>query len=701
MNVLRMLLRRWIMVGLLAVAGGLAGILYGQWTPSIYVADSKLEMSVRRPRVISSEAVFEDNGMSRDEDVVFNTRFAKFKAPAMERLATQEYLKQYPDEQTTKTGSPIGQYTLALWTHEVHWYKDPSANIVRVSFENSDPEFAARFVNVLTHCAGILMMQENQAQSDEAVKWLVLQAEEQRNSLEEVEDQLAIMRKELQLDSLQQRKIILGVSLTAVSQEKEELISRLASRKTVYNFVSGLKDTDSNLEMLPTGLSKEEQLNELIRVWRTANNELLSVADRYTELHPEYRKAAEREARAHGRLKQFITLSTKAVLNEIELLEKQVKQVDERIVKIKNEALVLEQRLATGMQRLQRLERERDAADNAYQNMLRRMEEARISADENMAYTKVIREAAVPKIPVRPRKMQILVQGVLLGMFSGCVWVVLMALWTDRIESVNDLKALNLNILGAIPSQKKMDSRAELATIGLRDKFCHMVEIFAEINALISSNKYAERTRTILVCSVMSGEGKTISACNLAISSALNGSRTLLIDGDLRRPQLANIFNIDGEHPSLLEWLANGENKLRHDQLVSSGIIENLDVITSRHLKKINPAELLGRGQLAELLNWARGEYDRVIIDSPPLGPVGDAQVLANFVDSTILVSRIGKTRRRGLKFALSRFREIDAPILGCIANDVPHSLAGLFGGAEGYGYGYGGSYKSYGRDDG
>ena len=206
----------------------------------------------------------------------------------------------------------------------------------------------------------------------------------------------------------------------------------------------------------------------------------------------------------------------------------------------------------------------------------------------------------------------------------------------------------------------------------------------------------------LLVCSVMPGEGKTVSACNLAISSALNGMRTLLIDGDLRRPQLINIFNIVEEHPSLLEWLSNGKDELSHEQLISKDIIENLDVIISRPIKEINPAELLGRGQLAELLAWARDHYDRVIIDSPPLGPVGDAQVFANHADSLIMVSRIGKTRRRALRFALARFQETDASVLGCIANDVPHSLSGLFGGAEGYGYAYGynGSYKSYGRDE-
>jgi capsular exopolysaccharide synthesis family protein len=200
----------------------------------------------------------------------------------------------------------------------------------------------------------------------------------------------------------------------------------------------------------------------------------------------------------------------------------------------------------------------------------------------------------------------------------------------------------------------------------------------------------------------MPGEGKTVCACNLAISSALNGMRTLLIDGDLRRPQLNHIFSIDEKHPSLLEWLSKGGGGLTHGQLVTKDIIQNIDVISSRPLQEMNPAELLGRSQLSDLLRWARENYDRVIIDSPPLGPVGDAQVFANHVDSLIIISRIGKTRRRLMRFALARFQETEAPLLGCIVNDVPHSLAGLFSGAEGYSYAYGysSSYKSCRQDN-
>jgi len=696
-------LRRWMTVVLLSIAGMLGGILYTQLVSPVYKAHAEFEMSVRRPRVINNEAVFEDNNFSRDTDAIFNTRFAKFKSPAMEKLATREYIERYGNLTRTPNGLGIGRYALALWIREdVNWSKDPNANIVRVSYESSDPEFSSQLVNVLTHCAGVLMMKENQALSDEAVKWLISQVDEQRTSLEGVEKQLASIREEVQIDSLQQRKTALGQSLVSVSQEKEDLISQLTSRKTVYDFVSGLRDADLDLEMLPTGLPKEEQLNELIRTWRGANDELLLVADRYTELHPEYRKAEEKEARSRGRLEQFITLSSMAVQNKIELLEKQVKQVDKRIDAMKSEALELEQKLASGMQQIQRVERKRDAADNAYQSMLRRMEEARMSADENMAYTKVIRNAEVPRIPVRPRKLRVLVFAIIFGFLAGCGLAIVMEFWLDKVSSVNDLKMLGLNVLGTIPTQKKIDSRGELATIGLRDKFNHLVEIFSGINALICSDKYIEQTKMLLICSIFPGEGKTVSACNLAISSALNGARTLLFDGDLRRPQLSNIFNISEDHPSLLEWLSNGKGELSHEQLISKDIIENLDVITSRPLKEINPAELLGRSQLAELLTWARGRYDRVIIDSPPLGPVGDALVFANQADSVVVISRVGKTRRRALRFVLARFHETEVPVLGCIANDVPHSLSGLFGGAEGYGYAYGysGSYKSYGRDE-
>lgn len=702
LNLLQMILHRWQIVLLCMLLGALTSILYIQYATPIYKAEADMEMSVRQPRVLKSEVMVDDSNLSRDEGVVFYTRFAKFKSPAMEKLATEEYFKRYPEDESSDPKLGVSRELLAMLIREVQWSKDPQANIVTVSYNNPSPEFAAKLVNVLTHCAGLLMMQENKAQSDKAVEWLVVLVKEKQASLDEVDRKLADLREELHLNSLQQRKSVLDQSLATVSAEREVLISTLASRKTVYEFVKQMQGTDPNLEILPPGLPKEEQLNELIQAWRSAREELMLMAGRYTEIHPEYRRAAEAEARMRSQLDQFVNLSAKAVENEIELLDKQVEQINGRIEAIKTESLELEQEIVSGNRQLQRLESERAVANASYQSVLKREEEARLAADENMAFTKVIKDAGIPAVPVSPRKPFVMVVGVFLGGAVGCTIALLIAFLLDNINSVSDLRALKLNILGVVPAQKKMDSRGELATIGLRDKFNQIVEIFAGMNALFSADRYAGQTKVLVMCSVMPGEGKTVCACNMAISSALNGARTLLIDGDLRRPQVANIFGCDETHPSLLEWMYNGDDTLDHEALISHCEIDNLDIISSRPFSEINPAELLGRRRLADLITWAREEYDRIIIDSPPLGPVGDALILANRADSVVLVCRIGNTRKRLLKFALNRLQELDANLLGCIANDVSYSLVGMFSGAEGYGHGYGyghGSYKAYGRD--
>lgn len=694
MKMIKMVLRRWYILLLLAFFGGAAGFFYAKSITPTYRAEAEIEMSVRRPRVVNSDVLFDDATSARDSDVIFNTRFAKFRSPAMEELASEIYFGKYPKMEYIQRPSRVGNFSLAHWVRKVDWWKDGQANIVFVSFVSKDPEFAARLVNVMTIGAGQLMMRENQAQSDGAVQWLLSQVEEQRGSLEGVERRLAELRQELQLNSLQQRREVLTEMQTSLTQEMTDLESRLASRKTLHAFVSSAKLRKENLDSLPPGVPKEEQLAELMTTWRAANDALLRAGDRFTKIHPQYQQAADAELRARRRLDRFIDRAAESVKNESDLLQQQLEQVAERIKKVERESLALDIKLADGTRQIQRLERERDAADASYQSILGRMEEARVAADENTAFVKVIREAVVPRIPISPDKKKIVGGFIFLAMLLGAGLVLVYEMWTDKIASVTDLKELGLTILGTMPRFKESIARGDLAMVGMQDKFSPMVEVFSSVNTTLNSNRYRHLSQVVLISSALPGEGKTISACNLAVSSANNGAKTLLIEGDLRRPRVAGIFETDEEKPSLLEWVAEGGKTFSHDQLVSANVIPNLDVITSHPLHDLSPAELLGRAPVRELMVWARANYERIIIDSPPLGVVGDGLVLADNADSVLLVSRVGVTRRRTMKFVLAHLREVDANVLGCIANDVPHSLAGMFSGGEGYGYGH--NYESY-----
>lgn len=683
-RVLRIVFRQWKVIVLVALIGFALGFLSLRMTTPLYRAVSEIEMSVRRPRIVQSDAVYEER--SRD-DVIINTRFAKFRSPPMEDLVVKNYLTKYPHQDVSER---LLRQTIRS---SVSWSKDNKANIVRVSVVSSDPEFAARLANTLSVSAGELMIRENQALSDGAVKWLQGQVEEQRTNIDKVEAESSHVRQEVQLDALTQRKEALGASLVALSTEYSNQQNQLAKAQTQCDFLKKFQEKTPNLETLPEGLPRQQLLSELIARWRAADEAFRSAAGRYTELHPAYTEAETRLQSARNQLAAFTQTLTQTLDNQIRLLKQQNEQVKARMNAVETESLELEKKLVQGQQQLSRLDRKHVVADNAYKALLKRMEEARLAADETMAFTKVLREASVPGRPFSPDPVRKLALALLFGLAAGIALACLIELWVDEISAVSELEGMGLSIVGVIPQQKETSSRGDLAVVGLRDKFSSMFELFAGFTAMLTSDRFRDQTRVLLINSAIPGEGKTICACNLAVSAALNGARTLLIDCDLRRPQLSKIFNIGEEHPSLLEWLSDDTHQLKYEELINRGVHKNLDLITSRPLHGVNPAELMGRGHIQDLILWARKNYDRVIIDSPPFGLAGDVQILANEVDSVLLVSRIGLSRRGALKHAVKRLKEMDVAILGVIANDVTLNFCSKISG----GYHYS-QYVSYGK---
>jgi capsular exopolysaccharide synthesis family protein len=173
------------------------------------------------------------------------------------------------------------------------------------------------------------------------------------------------------------------------------------------------------------------------------------------------------------------------------------------------------------------------------------------------------------------------------------------------------------------------------------------------------------------VSSGMAGDGTTSVAVNLASTFVAENRRVLLIDANFRRPRLHAVFPASGaEGPgagesefglsSLLIGLCGYEDARR------SGVIEGLDIITSGPVPS-NPTELLGSYRMEQLIKECRNSYDYVIIDSPPVLVVSDAKVLARMVDGTVLVFNASATRRGAAQRSVLEFREVRAPISGCV----------------------------------
>jgi capsular exopolysaccharide synthesis family protein len=183
----------------------------------------------------------------------------------------------------------------------------------------------------------------------------------------------------------------------------------------------------------------------------------------------------------------------------------------------------------------------------------------------------------------------------------------------------------------------------------------------------------------------MPGDGKSTSAANLAITLAQQGQRVLLVDADLRRGLLNNLFDLPRD-PGLSNVLLAGtpiETAVRDVDLGAGGSFSFLGTGTLPP----NPAELLGSEKMRVLIAELEQRYDAILFDSPPLNLVTDAALLGTACDGVVIVSRAGVTTATGLAYAIDQLRAVRAPVLGAVLNDVDFKRDMR----------YYGEYKSYG----
>jgi capsular exopolysaccharide synthesis family protein len=181
--------------------------------------------------------------------------------------------------------------------------------------------------------------------------------------------------------------------------------------------------------------------------------------------------------------------------------------------------------------------------------------------------------------------------------------------------------------------------------------------------------------KTLVVTSAGIGEGKSTTLANLAVVSAQAGRKVILVDADLRRPSLSQIFGLNNE--TGLTTVMRDESALASMPLQDTGI-EGMSVLTSGPLPP-NPAELMGSRRMEEIVAALAEQADQVFFDTPPVVAVTDAAVLATKVDGVLLVVSAGKTRREYAQTAVQRLQQINARLVGTVLTNVQMG-AGLQG---------------------
>lgn len=267
--------------------------------------------------------------------------------------------------------------------------------------------------------------------------------------------------------------------------------------------------------------------------------------------------------------------------------------------------------------------------------------------------------AVPPTAPTGPRPVLNIALGLVLGAIAGFALALLRNAFDRSIRSRDQLRrVLDAPVLGTIGADKDLSAHP----LAVRERpRAPVAEAFRHLRATLQFGDGRGEHRVILVTSAVPGEGRTTTVCNLALAMADAGSRVLVIDADLRRPRVADLFDV--EHSTgLTNALA-----ARVDWVPAvRRWKDSLDVLPSGPLPP-NPGELLSLPATARLLADARARYDVVLVDSPPVGPVSDAVVLAPLVDGVLLVVRWGSTTTRAVEDAAEALRLVSARMLGSV----------------------------------
>lgn len=180
--------------------------------------------------------------------------------------------------------------------------------------------------------------------------------------------------------------------------------------------------------------------------------------------------------------------------------------------------------------------------------------------------------------------------------------------------------------------------------------------------------------QTILFTSAMAGEGKTTTTSNVGIVSAKAGKRVLIIDADLRKPNIHKMFK-KVNSKGLSDALISDEPPIK---FVVPTEEPNLDLMLSGPIPH-NPSEILGSKRMRALIEKLKDAYDLILIDAPPVGIVTDAQILSSFIDGTMLVLKVGHGDRKQTAYAVELLRNVNANLLGVIMNRLPMHEGGYY----------------------
>ena len=548
------------------------------------------------------------------------------------------------------------------------------ADVVQVGYASTDSVLVRDVVNtVVRH----FIRRRQLEQSTEAVNMVTFLNEQ----IDTLTLQLTTAEEALR-DYSEQSGII------AMTAQAESYVSRLADLKAQRDIADAERRAISAL-IAPGGTAAGSYRNivgfhtilrspsgsELLRALNEAENVRAQMLQRYTEEAPEVVLQTQRIEELEDQLRGIATTYLSGLNNTVNELDAQLEGYDSELRQIPEQEI-----------RLARLRRQAELLEEIHTLLQTRVKEAEIAAAVHDASVRIVDPAVVPSRPARPRPKLSLAFATVLGIGLGLAGAVLRdhADRTVRTREELQLTLPGLPVLSVIPRARGGARVNGVSRVAVVDGESPSAEAYRQLRTNLSFARPGVPQQVLLLTSPTPGDGKSMTSTNLAATLAQQGSRCILIDADMRRGGLDEVFEVRRD-PGLSQLLANQvtfEDAVRTIEI--AGRRSSLDFIPGG-VHPPNPAELLGSSRFKELVESCREKYDVVVIDAPPLNLVTDASLMSANADGVLVVVRSGVTRGDALEYAIDQLEAVRAPLLGVVLNDVNLRSEGYYGKYAGY----------------
>jgi capsular exopolysaccharide synthesis family protein len=571
--------------------------------------------------------------------------------------------------------------------------------LVQVSYDSPDPKFAAEYVNTISSEFIDQNVEVRYDASQRTDQWLTRQLNDLKIKLERSEDELQRYARATGLQFTGEKDSVAEEKLMQLQAELSKAQADRVARQSKYELA-----TSTPPESLPEILD-----DSALRDYQSKISDLRrQLAELTTTLTAEHYKVKQTQAQVTSLEAAF----NKQRLNVLARIQNEFQTAGRREKLLTADYTAQSKFVSDQSEKsihYSILKREVDTGRQIYDGMLQKVKEYGIASAMQASNVRVVDAAEPPLFPYKPDFTRNSGLGLLAGLFLGVAFVIIRERADRSIQAPGE-SALYVDApeLGIIPSatldtghsyyskrllhrhkqQETPDGeqrRVELVTFQRKPSL--VAESFrAAVASILFSGENGNHPRVIVVTSPAPKEGKTTVTTNLALALSEINRRVLLIDADLRKPRLHNIFDVSNEH-GLTDVLKAPGPLNGNDGVISETIYPGVFVMPA------GPADIavhnmLYSPRLPELIARYRKEFDAVIIDTPPMLNMSDARVLGRLSDGVIVVVRAGKTTRDTVQSAVQRFTEDGTTVIGTILNDWNPKKH------QGYGYGY--TYRSY-----